>query len=109
LECAAALGRIGADAEPALPGLFVLLLEADLRVRTVVSASIRKMGEPAVSYSLAMLLDAEALMRQRACELLGQLGCVDDHAVEALLEACTDPEPDVREAARNALERLGRR
>lgn len=109
LECTAALGRIGPDAEPALPNLFLLLLEPNLRVRTVVAASIRKMGQPAVSYSLAMLMDSDPLMRERACELLGQLNCVDDQVVEALLEACTDSEPEIREAARNALDRLQQR
>lgn len=109
LECAAALGRIGADAEPALPNLFMLLLDPNLRIRTVVAAAIRKMGQPAVSYSLAMLMDADPLLRERACELLGLLGYLDDHVIEALLEACTDSEPEVREASRNALERLQQR
>jgi len=106
LECVATIGRIGPDAEAALPNLFVFLLEPDIRVRTVVSASIRKMGPAAVSYALAMLLDAEPLMRERACDLLGQIGCLDDSVVEALLEACTDNEPEVRENARRALDRL---
>lgn len=109
LECVSALGRIGPEAEPALPNLFLMLLEPDLRVRTVVSAAIRQMGDAAVSYALAMLMDSDPLMRERACELLGQVGCLDDHVVEALLEACTDSEPEVREAARNALDRLQQR
>lgn len=109
LECSAALGRIGPEAEPALPNLFILMLEPDLRIRTVVGSSIRKMGQPAVSYSLAMLTESESIIRERACELLGLLGCVDDNVVEALLEACTDREPEVREAARNALDRLQQR
>jgi HEAT repeat protein len=106
LECAAALGRIGPDAEPALPSLFVLLLEPDLRVRTLAASSIRHVGPAAVNYALAMLADSEPIMRERACELLGRMGCLDDFVVESLLEACTDSEPEVREAARNALDRL---
>lgn len=109
LECAAAIGRIGPDAEPALPSLFIMLLDGDMRVRTVIASSIRKMGQPAVSYCLAMMVDDDPLMRERACELLGQLGCVDDSVVEALLEACTDSEPEIREAARHALDRLQQR
>jgi HEAT repeat protein len=109
LECASAIGRIGPDAESALPNLFMVLLEPDLRVRTVVGAAIRKMGDPAVNYALAMVVDADPLMRERACELLGQMACLDDIVVEALLEACTDGEPEVREAARNALDRLQQR
>jgi len=109
LECAAALARIGPDAEPALPCLFTMLLEPDIRVRTVVSAAIRKMGEPAVSYTLSMLTDTDIVMRVRAAELLGQIGCLDDHIVESLLEASIDREPEVREAARQALDRLEQR
>jgi HEAT repeat protein len=109
LECAAALGRIGVAAEPALPNLFALLIESDLRERTVVSIAIRKIGESAISYSLAMLLDAESVMRVRACELLGQMSCIEDPVVEALLEACADNERDVREAARHSLDRLQQR
>lgn len=106
LECAASLGRVGPDAENALPHLFAMLLEPDLRVRIVVSTAIRRIGPSSISYSLAMLTDEEPLMRVRACELLGQMGCMEDPVVEALLEACTDSEPEVREAARNALDRL---
>jgi HEAT repeat protein len=109
LECASSLGRIGPEAEPALPHLFALSLEPDLRVRIVVAAAIRKIGPAASSYSLAMIMDHEPLMRERACELLGQIGCLEDNVVEALLEACTDSEPDVREAARLALDRLQQR
>jgi len=109
LECAAALGRIGPDAEPALPNLFMLLLEPDVRARIVVATAIRKIGATAISYTLAMLLDAEPLMRERACEMLGQMGCMEDTVVEALLEACTDSEREVREAARHALDRLQQR
>jgi HEAT repeat protein len=109
LECSAALGRIGPDAEPALPNLFMLLLDSNLRVRTVVSSAIRRMGQPAVSYSLSMLLDSDPLMRECACEMLGQLGCLDDPVIESLLEACTDREPEIREAARTALDRLQQR
>jgi len=109
LECASALGRIGPDAEPALPNLFMLLLEPDVRARTVVATAIRKVGSTAISYTLAMLLDHDPLLRERACDLLGQMGCMEDTVVEALLEACTDNERDVRDAARHALDRLQQR
>ncbi len=109
LECAAALGRIGPEAEPALPNLFALLLEPDMRVRTIISSTIRRIGQTAIGYALAMLLDDEALLRERSCDLLGRMGCLDDSVVEALLEACADSEPEVRAAARHALERLQQR
>ena len=106
LECAAALARIGPDAAPALPSLFNIMLEPDIRVRTVVAATIRKLGDAAVAYSRAMLVDSDPLMRERACEVLGQIGCLDDPVVESLLEASIDTEPEVRQAAREALDRL---
>jgi HEAT repeat protein len=109
LECAASLGRIGPDAEAALPNLFAMLLEPDVRARTVVASAIRKVGPTAISYALAVVADPDAEMRECACELLGQLGCLDDTVVEALLEACTDSEPNVRATARHALDRLQQR
>jgi HEAT repeat protein len=109
LECAAALARIGPDAEAAIPALFSLLVEPDIRVFTVVSAAIRRMGEPAVAYAISMLADPDVDMRVRASELLGQIGCLDDHIVEALLEASIDREAEVREAARQSLLRLEER
>ncbi len=87
------------SAQIALPHLFLLLLEPDLRARTVVAAAIRKIGQPAVQYAIEMVVDHEPLMRERAAEMLGQLGCLDDDAVQSLLEACTDRETEVREAA----------
>jgi hypothetical protein len=48
-------------------------------------------------------------MRVRSAELLGQIGCLDDRIVEALLEASIDREPEVREAARQSLLRLEQR
>ena len=109
LECASALGRIGPDAEPALPSLFLLLLEPDVRIRTVAGTAIRRLGQAAIDYTLEMVVDADPLMRERACEFLGQLNCLDDHVVEALLEASIESEPEVREAARYALDRLQQR
>ncbi len=85
LECAAALGRIGPDAEAALPNLFGMLIEPDVRARTVVASVIRKIGPAAIDYTVAVIAELDADMRERACELLGQLGCVDDSVVEALL------------------------
>jgi HEAT repeat protein len=106
LECTAALGRIGPDAEPAMPALFALLVEPDVRVRTVAAAAIRQLGRPALNYALEMLADPDPLMRERSCDLLGQIRCLDDRVVEALLEASIDREVEVRVAARHALERL---
>jgi HEAT repeat protein len=106
LECAAALGRIGPEAATALPLLFTLLTEDDIRVRTVLSTAIRKIGEAATQYSLAMLSDDDEIIRERSCELLGQIGCADDCIVEALLLASIDKEPEVRKAARDALDRI---
>jgi HEAT repeat protein len=45
-------------------------------------------------------------LRERAALLLGQLHATDDDAVEALLEALSDYDEDVRTAARRALEMI---
>jgi HEAT repeat protein len=43
-------------------------------------------------------------LRERAALLLGHLKASDDQSIEALLEALSDYDEDVRQAARKALE-----
>jgi HEAT repeat protein len=50
------------------------------------------------------MTDPDAILRERAALLLGQLRATSDEAIEALLEALSDFDDDVRTAARRALE-----
>jgi HEAT repeat protein len=105
MEAMAALGRFGTEAEPAIPDLVALLGHEDTRVRTVAGATLKRIGRASASYLLDALSDPDAILRERAAILLGQMRVADDHAIEALLEtACSDFDEDVRMAARDALE-----
>ena len=106
LECVATLGRLGHAAAPALPQLFHLFLESDLRSRVILAFNFRKIGTAAVDFAVAMVQESDPYYRESACELLGSLQCLDDYVIESLLECCTDVEPEVRQAAREALDRL---
>lgn len=104
MEALAAIGRVGPDAEPAMPHMIPLLADEDMRVRTVAGATVKKVGPAAVPYLVDALSDPDAILRERAALLLGQLRAYDDRAIEGLLETLTDYDEDVRAAARRALE-----
>jgi HEAT repeat protein len=104
MEAMSAIGRIGPDAEPAVPNLLPLLADADVRVRMVAGATLKKIGAPCVPALVEAMSDPDAILRERAALLLGQMHACDDESIEALLEALSDYDEDVRDAARRALE-----
>jgi HEAT repeat protein len=104
LEAMAALGRIGPDAEPAVPFLVSLLADEETRVRTVAGATLKKIGPECVPFLVEAMSDPDAILRERAALLLGQLRATDDGSIEVLLEALSDFDDDVRTAARRSLE-----
>jgi len=99
-----ALGRIGPDAEPAVPYLVCLLADEETRVRTVAGATLKKIGPSCIPFLVEAMTDPDAILRERAALLLGQLKATDDASIEALLEALSDYDEDVRAAARKSLE-----
>jgi len=104
LEAMATLGRLGPDAEPAIPYLVALLSDEETRVRTVAASTLKKIGAECIPYLVEGMADPDAILRERAALLLGHLRATSDDAVEALLEALSDYDEDVRAAARRALE-----
>ena len=100
------LGRIGPEARAAAPALIRLLGQEDTRIRTIVGAALRKMGPYAVPYLMKALTEPDAVIRERAAVLLGRIGIYHDAVVQVLLEACSDSEPEIRAAAREAISRL---
>lgn len=110
LEVINAIGRIGRPADASLPGLIPLLAVDDVRFSCVVANTIRRIGPTAVPFLLALLMDASAALRLKAVVLLGDIGASnpdwDDEVISSLLEACSDPELEVRQAARESLDRL---
>lgn len=110
LEVINTLGRIGQPAEGSLPGLIPLLANEDVRFGCIVSHTIRKIGASAVPFLLALMLDPCASLRQKAVGLLGEIGASNpdwgDEVISSLLEACSDPVFEVRQLARESLDKL---
>ena len=106
MEAMSAIGRIGPDAEPAVPHVILLLADEDVRVRTVAGATLKKIGAASVPLLVEALADPDALVRERAAIILGQMGVGDDEVIEGLFEALSDFDEDVRSAARQALKAI---
>ena len=106
MEAVAALGRLGQDAEQAIPAILGMLVEPELRLSIIAGTVLKRMGSVATPYLIGCLSDPNAILRERCALLLGRLGIPDDSVIEALLESCTDSEFEVCGSARRALEHL---
>jgi HEAT repeat protein len=136
-KAAVALGRLGPDAETAVPVLIAALGHADEDVRRASARALGQIGPaaiPAVQQALAApqepvrryavqalgwigppalpaLIEAldnnDAPVRASAARELGRLGPEASAARPALVEAVDDPDPKVRAAAARALGRIG--
>jgi HEAT repeat protein len=106
LEAMASLGRLGAKAARAIQYLIPLLGHDDSRVRSIAGSTLKKIGPACVPHLLDAIHDPDAIVRERAAYLLGKFKPEEDEVVQALLEACSDFDFDVRRAARGALELL---
>lgn len=63
-------------------------------------------GKP-VEYWLEAIKSADAKARQKAADVLGNVGPIDSRAIPALIEALKDKDPKVRDAAVLSLSRIG--
>ena len=102
--------QLGAGARP--PEEWARELDADdAAARIVAAEALRRYGEPARRYvpKLTRLLerDPDPGARRSAAAALGDLGPLDDEALEALREALTDEASGVRSWAATALATLG--
>lgn len=104
LESMATLGRMGKNAVDAIEHLIPLLGHEDSRVRSVAGSTLKKIGSACIPHLLTAINDPDAIIRERAAYLLGTFKQREDQVVEALLEACSDFDFDVRRAARGALD-----
>ena len=106
-EAVAALGELGHRADDAVPALMSLLTHSVGRIRAVIGITLRKIGEGAIPYLLAALVNPDDDSRERAAALLGSMEIDDPDLVEALLGvALSDPLGQVRDTARRALSRI---
>jgi HEAT repeat protein len=111
-----ALGMLGAAGKVALPLLVEALKDPDPDVRTLALKAIRKIapegtgnaneGTGEVSLYSSQLRDPDPSVRLQAAKALGRLGPAAAPAAQALLEATTDTDRDVRRQATDALNRV---
>ncbi len=109
---AAALGKLGADAARAVPLLVEILADSQVfsSNKWDVIESLGAMG-PAAKDSVPQLIkvfdDEDTDLHERAAVALGRIGPAAKAAVPRLLELSTsDPDEDIREAARAAVQRI---
>ena len=105
-EVAMGLGRIGPDAEAAVPDLIPLLKDGSARVRREASRALGLIGPPAVGPLIAAAADQDVVVRSGAVEGLGISPAPDDRASRALVDSTHDGSPEVRAAAVRSLARL---
>lgn len=108
---ATALGEIGPPAVSALPALLKRLKDEDGDVRVAAAVALvriapDKHAEAALAAIVAELKNPDLLIRIVAADALGDLGPRARPAAAALNGALKDPEPEVRQAAKDAQSRV---
>lgn len=103
------LGECGPAARSTSPALATLLKDGDGDVRVASAEALLKIAPDAhTDAAFAVLVEAlkhpDLLVRRRAAEALGGVGARSKPALNAVLQ---DPEPEVRQAAQDALRRIG--
>ena len=106
MESVAAIGNFGDESEAAIPALMGWLTHPELRIRTIVTIALSRIGQNVIPFAMAALKNPDADSRERAAALLGRLNAPEDAVLEALLESMSDEDETVRLTARGALERL---
>jgi HEAT repeat protein len=107
LAAAAALERFGPTAEVAVPALTAALREGSAELRLAAIRALQTIGPPAALPALADLAAAlnneDARVRLAAAVALGRFGPAAASTSEALRNARSDRNPEVRQAAGAAL------
>ena len=101
---AKALGRIGDEAEAAVPTLLSALRDNDMFLRAGITGALIQIGYPAVPGLTQALFDPSNAVKRAACKALGKIG--SQRAVPALINSLQDGNPGVRKFAREALKRI---
>jgi HEAT repeat protein len=99
----------------AVDALCVLLWEADLSLQLAAADSLREIGDPAVVPELAAILSLQRARRCRSIDLIIAIieslgGCWrmgDPSVALAVVNALSDSEEDIRDAAGGVLRQLG--
>jgi HEAT repeat protein len=112
VRAAKALGTLGSSGKPAVPLLVEALKDSDADVRTLALKALRQIAPNAnsggneVGLYVEELRDPDPGVRLQAAKSLGRLGPAAAPAAQALLEATTDSDRDVRRQATDALNRI---
>lgn len=101
---AKALGRIGDEAESAVPTLLEALRANDMFLRMAITGALIQIGHPAVPGLVKALFDKNPAVRRASAKALGKIG--SKRAINALEVAVRDPDEGVRRLSQQALDRL---
>jgi HEAT repeat protein len=104
-EVAMALGRIGPDAQAAVPDLVPLLRDKSERVRHESARGLGLIGPAAVDALITASKDGDVGVREEGVEGLGASSAEDDRVSVALVASTHDEAPAVRAAAIKSLAR----
>jgi HEAT repeat protein len=109
---ARALGECGTAARPAVGPLNRRLKDANAEVRIAAALALariepEKQASTAVAALMGELKGPDVLQRVLAADALGEIGPGARDATAALRKAADDPEAEVRQAATDALKRVG--
>jgi HEAT repeat protein len=110
VRAAKALGTLGPAGKPAVSLLVEALKDSDPDVRALSLKALRLIGVNTgtgeVGVYMEGLRDPDAGVRLQSAKALGLLGPAAAQAAQALLEATTDSDKDVRRQATDALNRI---
>lgn len=110
LNIVATLGKIGREAQAAAPIMMTHLNHRDRRIQLAAAEALLKIDERQSSVVVPFLIEylrrTDQWDRDRAAEMLGQLGPKAKAAAPALREATKDADPRVRANATEALKKI---
>jgi HEAT repeat protein len=101
---AQALGKIGDEAEAAIPSLLIALRADDMYLRMAITGTLIAIGDPAVPGLVKALFDSNKAVRRAAAKALGKIG--SPRAIKPLQVAVNDADATVRQMCEEALNRL---
>jgi HEAT repeat protein len=101
---AQALGKLGDEAESAVPSLLKALRADDMYLRMAITGALISIGNPAVPGLVKALFDRNNAVRRASAKALGKIG--NKRAIKPLQVAVKDNDPGLVKLCREALERL---
>lgn len=103
---AQALGKIGDEAEAAIPSLLLGLRADDMYLRMAITGALISIGDPAVPGLVKALFDSNKAVRRASAKALGKIG--SPRAIKPLQVAVNDGDATVRQMCQEALDRLNK-